>query len=350
MLPCAPHPLASLARPLVTATLVAVGAVASARADESCTLHLAPAGADPAWRDAAADAQRAIDETAPAARDCRRIDVTLDAQGAGAALTFVTRDGRTATRHLRASSELRPVVEGLLVTFPMSPASGAAAASAPAPASAPASGAAAASAPASASAPAAASAAAPDAAPAAAAGTGLADARGSGLAKGPVAAPAHVLLSGEAGVRLGLSRAFLGPAFGLAGAFTLAGWELGVLGLWEPANFELSSKAPSGSRISALGAGVRAGRRERFGAAYLYYAAQLVIVSDTLVADSVTAPATSDPRFGVLAGLAWPRASSQRIRLQLGFDYNPYRRGQLLGSGLPRWGIGLMVGFETEAL
>jgi hypothetical protein len=159
-----------------------------------------------------------------------------------------------------------------------------------------------------------------------------------------------VLLSGEAGVRLGLSRTFLGPTFGVAGAFTLGEWELGVLGLWEPANFELSPQAPSGSLITAIGGGVRAGRREPLGAMLLYYAASVVVVRDTLVADSVTAPSASDPRFGVLAGLAWPRASHQRMRLQLGFDYNPSRRGQVLASPLPRWGIGLQVGFEMEAL
>ena len=35
-------------------------------------------------------------------------------------MTFVTRDGRSATRALPAPSALRPVVEGLLVTLPSS--------------------------------------------------------------------------------------------------------------------------------------------------------------------------------------------------------------------------------------
>ncbi len=348
-----------LARSAAALSLAAAGGLASAaRADDSCTIRVTPQGASSVWRAAAADAQRAIDDTAPAVRDCRRIEVEVS--GNGATLTFVTRDGRTATRALPAPSALRPVVEGLLVTLPMyaprPPAAASNAASTPSAPSSSAGGTASAASSTSlaSSTPPVASASAsapprrtppPPAASSAPSAPSTAPRDGTTAAESP-----RVLLAATAGVRLGTPHSFFGPAFGLDGSFAMARWELGAFGFWEPANAEHNSKALSGSSLSTLGLGVHVGRREPLGALQLLYAATASVVRIAASADTLATETVTDTRFGALVGIAWPQGSKYRFRVQLQGDYNPARHGQSLLSGLPRWSFGLQVGLETELL
>jgi hypothetical protein len=343
---CVPSSL----RPTLGAGVLAIalsgGVLATARAEEACPVHVS-AGASASWTRAAVETRRAIQATAPSARDCRRIDVEVTDDGA--TLTFVTLDGRTARRRLRAASELRPVVEGLLVTVAMGTPDRPVAAvgsSASAPSS-------------SASASASAStdpAAAPSTTTAASTDEGASVASASRSARGGASAsgrrpdaerPRGLVLGGAVGGRLGLKNTFYGANVGVDVGYAIDDWELAALGLYEPFAYESSKRAETGSHYWAVGGGLRAGRRAWLDALGFSYATYVDWLRVAASSDASATEIAGELRVGVSGAVTYPIGSAMRLRLALDADYAPSRHGQVLLTGLPRWGVGLSLGVET---
>lgn len=89
----------------------------TASADPRCTVAFRSANDDGAsWRDAVSNVEREIAKRPDAETDCRQVLVVVDERGA--VVTFVTRDERSALRRISRPSDLRPLIEALLVTIP----------------------------------------------------------------------------------------------------------------------------------------------------------------------------------------------------------------------------------------
>ena len=311
-------------------TAIALGGVlasasrleAQGAAQGDCVIRVVPPNAAASWRDAAAQAQKTIDASDPSSRDCR--DIEVDVAGEIATLKFVTRDGRSAIRALRSPSELQPVIDGLLVTLPGDPPLAGSASEKTGPIDDPA--------------PTPEEAAAP-----------------------PVAAPperlikeSHVVVEAGAGGRLTFNESFLSPTLVAGAGITLNDWELGVFGSWEPDEEAFNNQAPDHFVMSAVAAGIYAGRRVPMDDVYLLYAADVSLASIDEESSITSERTTSGARIGVRGGLAWPRHAKTRLRPQLGLDFTPSRHRDMLTSvqlpPVPRWGLSLTLELETELL
>ncbi len=282
------------------------------------------------WASEIAHVERAVAEREGRAGDCREIDVVVDA--AGATVTFTTRDGRMAVRHIAQPSELAPLVDALVITGPVQD-------EPPAPHVAP-----------------------PPLSPTLPVQTPYAREAPVSDAPRTLADRGRVLLSVGAGLRHA-------PGFegsGVAGveiAALLGRWELGLMGRWE-ADQEPDDDRPSGHvHLSAIGGGLVLGHRAPVGPFVLVvgatagaFAARESLVKRTLATDgrheSRTSDSFVDPRLGAYAGLVFPLLGRFRLRSQIdaAFGVGSHVASSAELPALPKWSFTLAIGVETSVL
>jgi hypothetical protein len=307
---------------------------AVAFADGSCAVRLVDPRAQTEWRsavDAAAVAVRAADTG-----DCASIVVTAEERGA--VVTFTTRDGRIAQRHIHRPAELMPLVDALTVTVPpavvAAPVAPEATIAFPAeeeqeeesvaPAMAPAE-------------PAMARPANHDVAPSSNGRTALLF-HASGGAKRSGRADS-VAPQAEFGMSVALRR-----------------WELGLVGRVE-AERDLATSAASRVELSSIGAGARVGRRDALGNVLVLTGLAFSGQAATLESHSRTQSNAEhektffDPRLGAYIGAVSPPIGPVRFRGDLMAEVAVTPRPASSDfPAAPGWGVGAMLGVETSFL
>jgi len=312
--------------------LLGLSLVASAAADAPCAIELE--GVSAAWREAAS----AVPELATAG-DCARI-VIAGAGGEGATVTFLTTDGRRASRALAHPDELAPALEALLERGPSSAAPEAASPAAALPAPAPP--------PATAAEP------SPAAQPDAPVRDESTDDH-SGAA---------VVFALQTGARSGSS--LVSPVFVGSAALAIDRWELGVVAAYEARYFDLEARVSDELQTGALGLGVGAGRRDPVGSVTLLAGVRTMVATLTHQVVEVTSPADGPAdgpgqreqsafewRIGGYVGAIAPRAGSVRLRAELGADIVGSERSTSFAAGYepvppvaPEWAITGLIGVE----
>jgi hypothetical protein len=300
---------------------------AAAHADEPCAVRVEASDHESTgWSDALRDAERAV---AVFGGDCREIVIVRDDHGAS--LTFTTRDGRVAQRRISQPTELRALIEALLVTIPEEPR---------------------------------------------ARSTSVTPARESfplPTEPAPTVEPAgtpdvlakrqldvgHLLLGVGGGVKVwpGSPASAVGQ---VAVAWVHERWELGLIARWEPG--DASQTATGHLHVSALGGRATLGRREPIGDLVLVFgssAGVFVAQEDYKQQGLDDEPnrlkvhdAFVDPRLGAYVGLVVP--TSQRFRLRAQVDgevaLSSYTPESAYLTAFPRWNFGLTLGAEAAFL
>jgi hypothetical protein len=307
-----------------SAALGALGETVAQAEGARCAIELD--GATPAWREASS----ALPETATAG-DCARIAITTDGSE-GATLTFVTTDGREATRSLAHPDELAPALEALRVRVPIvraPPVTQAPPAPVPVlPQPAPAK---------------------PEIAPM------QTDERASERSG------AAAVFALQTGARSGSS--LVSPVLVLSAALAIERWELGVLVALEARYYDLGAGVPEEQQTGALGLGVGAGRREPIGNVELLAGVRTMIATLTHRVQEVSGPAQlpSQPeqtsafewRVGGYLGTVVPRQGFLRFRAELGADLVGSDRSSSSAPGYgseppvaPEWAMTGLIGVE----
>jgi hypothetical protein len=251
--------------------------------------------------------------------DCARIQ--LEADTAGARLTYTTREGSEAVRVLESPDELAPMIAALAERVLATPV--------------------------------------------------LSEPSILSIEPAPATMPVFSL---QAGARGGPNRA---SGFVMRGLIALSqgALEIGVAAEWDLRMTEASDDTASPS--SAIALSIVAGMREPIGELALLAGAKLTLALNAL--DSASRPVlsindprramivaedqtTSEARFGLWAGAVWPRRESVRLRAELGADVVPrFGRGdQQMVPGVlrdpsedsslgARWAFACVLGVELTA-
>jgi hypothetical protein len=311
--------------------LGALGATVAYAGEARCAIELE--GTSSAWSEAAS----ALPESATAG-DCARIAITA-AGSEAATLTFITTDGREATRSLAHPDELAPALQALRERGP-NPGAPTVAPPAP-PAASPAS-------PVSAQ---------PEPTPAA--------------KREPVSTQdderpsessgAAAVFALQTGARSGSS--LVSPVLVLSAALAIERWELGVLVALEARYYDLGAGVPEERQTGAVGLGVGAGRREPIGNVELLAGVRTMIATLTHQVQEVSGPAQlpSQPeqtsafewRVGGYLGTVVPRQGFLRFRAELGADLVGSDRSSTSVADYrseppvaPEWAVTGLIGVE----
>lgn len=294
--------------------------LASAPARAECPLSVDADAPSSAWTKAL-DALRA--RLVEATGDCASVDVVVTKEGG--AVTFRTRDGRTARRAVGAPEELGPTVEALLVSpEPPAPLPSPAPSAPPAPPAAPAS---------------------PDK---------PVPSRGGSSSR-----EVHFDVAAVGGGRLGLAGAYAAPSAGLRPSGRFGAWELGGAVEYVPTYVYLPGGLPSGVSLWSFSAAIQIGRRESLGVLSLGYGAGVGVAAlREEAADATGAKKVADfgqPRVSAYGRASLPRESRWRGTLDLGLDagLGSIKRRATSSNDLPdlpRWGGALAVGVEVSLL
>lgn len=302
--------------------IVLVGAAGGARA-QPCPVEL-DGRLSEGWHAATTVLQ--ADDTP---EDCAR--VALAAAGDGRVqLTFVTRDGREATRVLNSPEELAPAVRALGVTVPKRPPVNAVASAAPSTHATPAP---------------------------------KDDKPTAPEAPSPVAPDRPVLdpdadLSARLGLSLGAragAASLLSPLLQLSAVIDLWRFQLVLTGNWEAMYLDLQTGS-SYDRSAALAASIGLAHRLSLGAVELAGGARLglaAIVPST-VEERAGEPVTGNGgnafeqwRAGGFLVAAFPRRARFRVRCQLGLDA-AFAQGYAAARSLsPSWALESALGVEV---
>jgi hypothetical protein len=296
-----------------------------AYAEDLCSVRFHPPSraAALAWQEAVRTEQHALVEQES---DCRELKVDVDEDGRGALVTFTTRDGRVAERHIDAPAELRATAEALLVTIP--PAPPPQQAEEPQPARSPA----------------------------------LSDPsiRGPSLPSGetgeepprPAGGGSRFGVLVGAGAGVAATAGELGGAGQVRAGLATDRWEFGLAGQVEP---ERDGKRATGHvSTSVIGAGAYAARRAVYGPVVVLLGggAGLAVVSEEARRGTRQHPAHGDllePRLGVMVGVIGPTLGRWRLRSQLEAQVGlgSHAMPDVDPAGPPQLTAALTVGVET---
>jgi hypothetical protein len=178
-----------------------------------------------------------------------------------------------------------------------------------------------------------------------------------------------LLFTAGAGARLGSSRAYTSPSLLARVGASLGRWEAHTYAQWDVDYAALGGDEPEPSRLSALDFGIAAGRREPFGFAALVYGVQLGVYRVSWDAPAPPAQGAgaaepsviilgtpqgtrTEPRLGLYAGLALPRATAIRLRPGAAFDLSPTYMGKThdeLGGPVLWWSVALTLSVEMRS-
>jgi hypothetical protein len=295
-------------------------------AEPDCTVTLEPADVSSEWRNAVRVAQEHL--RGGATGDCRAL--TISVAGDHASVLFTTIDGRRTLRSIEAPSDLAPLVDALVVTWPREDAARARVPPVPA---------------------------APE--PPAPAGEGHASAPTSG---GSI----RLAFRGAAGARISSPGAFASPSFGLGAGFVIGPWEVSAFGVLDPLHALLASQRPTGFTLSRYAVGVAVGRRVVVGPAAV--AAGLgtsVAVTQEAGSDNrdnsgaqlgdaqAGGASAAEPLAATYVGFIYPRGSSIRLRPELSAEIVASRIGRTLTidpslPALPWWNGAATLAIEWE--
>lgn len=285
----------------------------------TCPVHVSPESAPDAWREAARKAAaRLAKDSAPG--DCRAVEVAVTPDGA-AKLTFVTLDGREATRSLDTPADLRPTLEALLVTLPPPRPSRAgtdASEQGTSPQASSTQGASEQGTSGQGASPQASSTqgtsgqgtSRPSPSPR---GTSERAAPRPDPSRDEAAGGLHLVAGGSAGARFaGSSAAFLSPAFALHAGVITGRWELGLAGASAPIFALLGDTAPDRFALWSLSAELTVGRRDPVRRLVLGYG--LSISVQWLEESATTLPggaahrtiSSANPRMGLYGKALYP--------------------------------------------
>ncbi len=297
----------------------------------SCPVELRGPPSEPWLR-----AGQAIEALTTEFSDCARIEIDLEPNTEGARLTFVTRDGRRAERHLAHPDQLVPSVMALGIE-------GATELTSPVPETVPL--------------------AAPLAPVRAADSVPPVDARSSPQAppapssrlspsspSQASAAPddARAIFAVLAGARGGTGQ-LVSPVLEGAAAIAPGRWELALNLALELQYFDLQLPEPDGPS-SAASLGVTAGRREPFTDVELLYGVRGMVaaLNDESEKDSGVRGG-AELRVGVYLGGAWPRQWSSRFRGDIVLDVVPHDSLGDIGKPVTPWlALSALIGLEFD--
>jgi hypothetical protein len=302
----------------------AAGATA---AESDCTVTLEPGDVSSEWRNAARVAQEHL--RGGGTGDCRAL--TIAVAGDHASILFTTGDGRRTLRSIETPSDLAPLVDALVVTWPREDA--ARARVAPAPPAAP--------------------------EPPAPTEEDHASAPTSG---GSI----RLAFRGGAGTRISSPGAFASPSFGVGAGFVVGAWEVSTFGVLDPLHALLASPRPTGFTMSRYAVGVAVGRRLIVGAAAIAVGLSTSVAvtqeagpdsgnnSGAQLGDAQAGGAsTAEPLAATYVGFVYPRGSSIRLRPELSAEIVASRIGRTLTIDpalppLPWWNGAATLAIEWE--
>jgi hypothetical protein len=327
--------------PLVLAVLLASAGPAQAEGRCSVRVDVAVgAGDGDAWRDAVHAIERTID--AGGHNDCEAIVVSPDAHGA--AVTFTTRDGRTAVRRVTTPDDLLPLAEALLVASPVDEPS-AQGEAVPA-----------ATVPLVATPPLTLRLAPPGAEPAPG-------------QESVAAAPsireqdtrARVVIGAAGGVKGGAPGDAVAPLARVVLGVANAHWEAFAFGRWD-VEHTMAATSPAGEvRLGSIGGGVLGGRRQRLGALVLVLGSGVGVYSSDAELHNEAEHALghhalhdtfAEPRLDAYLGLVVPASSRLRLRMQVEGELALLRHQPSRPEfpAAPGWTMGLTLGAEAAFL
>lgn len=312
------------------ATIVAAWTAQTAEAATvrpACSVTVVPSDASEDWRNAARAVQEHLQDAGTG--DCSALTISI--AGDHASVQFATADGRRALRSIDTPSDLGPLVEALLVTWPREESVRAPLAAVPAVAPEP------------------------------------LDRAGEDHASAPTnGGSARLTFRGAAGTRISSPGAFASPSFGIGAGFVVGAWEVSAFSVVDPVHFLVESARPTGFTMSRYAVGVALGRRLVVGGAAIAAGLSTSVAvtqeagpdngndAGAQLGDAQAGGASAaEPLVATYVGFVYPRTSAIRLRPELSAEIVASRIGRTLTIDpslppLPWWNGAATLAIEWE--
>ncbi|HKY39141.1 MAG TPA: hypothetical protein VJN18_24550 [Polyangiaceae bacterium] len=297
--------------------LLAAGASASTSTDATGCQIQVKGSAYERWRAEAARVAQDM-ESHGWSRACS--ELSIEARGEHAVLTFVTSDGRSARRELSDPRELLPTAQALSVSLvsveePLDPTN--------------------------------LQPAGPHAAPRRTSDSAPPEATSPAVAP----APLDPLFGTQACVRSGADR-LLSPCMNLTASLPVAHWELGLLGRYEMRYFSLGASTAGPPDASAIALGAFAGQLRTLGSWNIRYglAGMIAGLRDGNGNDDSD---EAESRLGGFGGLSWPARGHVALRAEAMLEWVTFSRGTSRRNAaghysVPWWAVTSSLGIEIR--